>query len=76
MVVYMICQAILFTGINASSIYPYSSRLIGVVIGVVIGYPVRVPEHNPDCNRERNRSLDTTVLLLKIGQNCFLIGLD
>jgi hypothetical protein len=27
------CQVILFTGINVSSIYRYSSRLIGIVIG-------------------------------------------
>jgi hypothetical protein len=32
------CQAILFTGINVSSIYRYSSRLIGIVIGIVIGH--------------------------------------
>ena len=36
------CQAILFTGINVSSIYRYSLRPIGAAIGIVIGHHAAV----------------------------------
>ena len=35
-------SSIFLTGINVSSIYRYSSRLIGVVIGIVIGHHAAV----------------------------------